>query len=471
MEKKTKSDNAATQPAASDNADATEVTAGAASAKKDSGVGTIKAEPSDNSVAAATSGTDSSEATTPTASKSSKANKTTSKTPLVTTSSTKPDLTKPASSKSDPVTPEPTQAKPASPKAPEAKAVTAKSPLSKLAIFALVLALIALAVIGYGYTLIQKLQIQQSEQVSTLKSQLSDSNGINRQLQQQNGQILGELNQIRKTADAQQLNVNELQNRLAKSMQQVSKLGTDSRKDWLLAEVEYLLRLANQRVLMERTASGALSLLKGADKILLETEDVSIYPVRKALAQDIIALEAVPSLDIEGIFVKLAAINSQVDHLRLLPTTDKHQLPEMLQQITTDSMSESWQDGISQSWANTVDKLGKLIVIRHRDDPVTPLLSPEQHYFLTQNLHLMLEQAQLALLQGKQQVFDTALTNATAWIGSYFEATDPTTQALVQNLKALQGIEISPPLPNISGSLKQLNTYLAELHNLEGAAR
>ena len=28
----------------------------------------------------------------------------------------------------------------------------------------------------------------------------------------------------------------------------MSKIGTDKRKDWLLAEVEYLLRLANQRV-------------------------------------------------------------------------------------------------------------------------------------------------------------------------------------------------------------------------------
>jgi uroporphyrin-3 C-methyltransferase len=351
------------------------------------------------------------------------------------------------------------------------KKTASKPAPSRLAIVALILAVAGLAIIGYGYSLIQKLQIQQSEQVSALKSQLDDSNGINRQLQQQNGQILGELNQIRSSASAQDNHVNELQNRLAKAMQQVSKLGTDTRKDWLLAEVEYLLRLANQRVLMERTASGALSLLKGADKILQETEDVSIYPVRKALALDILALEAVPTLDIEGMFLKLVAIDSQLDHLRLLPTTDKHQLPELLQQITSENMSQSWQDGINRSWSNAIDKLGKLIVIRHREDPVTPLLSPEQHYFLTQNLHLMLEQTQLALLQGKQQAFDSGLTKATVWIGTYFEASDPTTQALVQNLSALQGTEISPTLPNISGSLNQLNTYLIELHNLEGAAR
>ncbi|MFT5720455.1 MAG: uroporphyrin-3 C-methyltransferase [Motiliproteus sp.] len=349
--------------------------------------------------------------------------------------------------------------------APE-KTRTSKASLSKLAILALLLALIALAIIGYGYILIQQLHTQQTEQLSGFKQQLSSSNTANRQLQQQNGQILGELQQIRSASTEQQSNVDELQTRLSKAMQQVSKLGTDTRKDWLLAEVEYLLRLASQRVLMEGNASGALSLLQGADQILKETDDVSIYPVRKALAQDMVALESVPSVDIEGMFLKLNAINAQVDKLRLLPITDKHQLPEILKQITPDGMSQ-----INASWASAMDKLGNLIVIRHREDAVTPLLSPEQHYFLIQNLHLMLEQTQQSLLQGKQDAYDAGLKKSAQWISSYFEATDPTTQALLRNLSDLQGIKIAPKLPDISGSLRELKTYLAELHDLQGVAR
>jgi len=341
-----------------------------------------------------------------------------------------------------------------------------KSKLSKLAVLALLLALIALLIIGYGYTLIQKMHIQQSEQVSGLKQQLSSSDNTNRQLQQQNGQILGELQQVRNAAAEQKSNVDELQTRLSKAMQQVSKLGTSTRKDWLLAEVEYLLRLANQRVLMERNASGALSLLQGADQILKETDDVSIYPVRKALAQDIVGLEAVPRIDIEGIFLKLSAVNNQVSALRLLPVTDKHQLPDLLQQITPESMTQ-----VNASWASAMDKLGSLVVIRHRDEAVTPSLSPEQHYFLTQNLHLMLEQTQQSLLQGKQEAYNAGLKKSQEWISTYFQASDPTIQALLRSLKELNGINIPPPLPDISGSLRELKTYLAELHNLQGAAR
>ena len=347
----------------------------------------------------------------------------------------------------------------------------AKPGISKLAVLALLLVLIALGAVGYGYTLLQKLQIQQAEQLAAVKEQLGSTNDGNRETQQQNGQIIGELKQLREGSSAQQRNVDELQNRLAKAMQQVSKLGTDTRKDWLLAEVEYLLRLANQRVLMERTAAGALSLLQSADQILKETDDVSIYPVRKALAKDIVALEAVPALDVDGIYLKLAALNSQVDNLRLLPITDKHEIPAMLKEITPDSVSESWNDGLANSWANAMDKLGNLIVIRHSDEPVTPLLSPEQHYFLTQNLHLMLEQTQLALLQGKQQAFDAGLKKSSNWIATYFDKSDATSTALVNSLNELQGTAIAPELPDISGSLRALKTYLAELHNLEGAGQ
>ncbi len=375
-----------------------------------------------------------------------------------------PAVAKPSETKADSNKQGIADAEPSDTDTPPAKPNKTKT--SKLAILALLLALIALAIIGYGYTLIQKMHIQQSEQVSALKEQLSNSDSNNRTLQQQNGQILGELSQVRSATSEQKANVNELQSRLSRAMQQVSKLGTDTRKDWLMAEVEYLLRLANQRVLMERNAVGALSLLQGADRILKETDDVSIYPVRKALALDIVALEAIPNVDIEGIYLKLSAINSQVDNLRLLPITDKHQLPEMLQQITPDALSQ-----VNASWASAMDKLGSLIVIRHRDEPVTPLLSPEQHYFLTQNLQLMLEQTQQALLQGKQDAYSAGVKKASQWIDTYFEATDPTTQALLRNLNDLEGIKIAPSLPDISGSLRELKAYLTELHNLQGATR
>ncbi len=352
-----------------------------------------------------------------------------------------------------------------------------KKSRSWIGVLAFFLAICALIVAGYGY---QKIQLLQSE-TATLKS---TTNGLNSSLESNLQQSVAAASKAGKQATAasgqikslqaelatQQGNVNEMQDRLTRSMKQISQIGTNKRKDWLLAEVEYLLRLANQRVLMEKSPVGALALLQSSDQILKETDDVSIYNVRKAIANDIAALEAVPKLDSDGIFLKLAALNEQVSKLNLVSIANKRELPEMLTKVTPEAVTETLNQDIKTSWNQAMDKLGKLVVIQHRDEPIEPLLSPQQVYFLQQNLHLMIEQAQLSLLQGHQGSYDASLEKASNWVSRYFEAEDSTTQAILKGLKDLASVQVSPPLPDISSSLKALKAYLADVHSGKGAA-
>ena len=305
--------------------------------------------------------------------------------------------------------------------------------------------------------------------VADVNSQLTDAKSL---VTSQVSSVNQNLTLLQSQSSKEQKGIEELQTRLTQSIQQVTAKQSNSRKDWLLAEVEYLLRLANQRILMENTSSGALSLLVSADKILKETDDVSIYGVRKALASDIAALESVPTYDLEGSYLKLAALSELISKLRLVPLTDKNKLPSLIEDITPESMSETWSSGLKESWAKAVDKVEKLIVIQHRDEPIEPLLSPEQNYYLQQNLHLMLEQAQLALLQKNQIAFDHSLAKAEEWASTYFEEKDSITQALLRGIVELKELKISPEMPNISGSLNALKTYLKQVTKLkeEGAA-
>ncbi len=349
----------------------------------------------------------------------------------------------------------------------------AKQPATWPGKLALALSVAALGASGYLYwlSLQQGMANQQlaSSITSRVEGAISDARGsIDSSLAGMN-QKLG---QLEAGAQADRSNVDQLQRRVTLAVQQVSAKQQNTRKDWLMAEVEYLLRLANQRVLMEQTPEGALALLKSADKILKETDDVTIYEVRKALAADIVALEAVPQLDVEGVFLQLGAMSTQIDQLRLIPLTEQRELPELLQELTPEVVEASWGAGLSASWNKAMDKFNQLIVIKHRDEPVEPLLSPEQTYYLQQNLHLMLEQAQLALLQRKQGSYDSSLKKAEQWIGTYFEAKDATTQALLRGVRELQGVQVAPELPNISGSLGKHKDYLRQMTKLkeEGAA-
>ncbi|QEQ98473.1 heme biosynthesis protein [Neptunomonas concharum] len=345
---------------------------------------------------------------------------------------------------------------------------------------ALVVSIIALGASGYLYwqsmqkmqsdtSTIASLQSDMKQAVEEAKAQVTDAKAL---VTSQVNSVNQNLTMLQNQSSKEQKGIEELQARLTQSIQQVMAKQTNSRKDWLLAETEYLLRLANQRILMENTSEGALALLKSADKILKETDDVSIYAVRKALASDIAALESVPTFDLEGSYLKLAALNEQVNNLRLIPLTDKNKLPSLIKEVTPESVSEAWTQDLKESWAKAVDKLEKLIVIQHRDEKIEPLLSPEQTYYLQQNLHLMLEQAQLSLLQKKQTAFDRSLEKAEGWINTYFEEKDPTTQALLRGIGELKSLKISPEMPDISGSLNALKSYLQQMTKLkeEGAA-
>ena len=357
--------------------------------------------------------------------------------------------------------------------APAAKATEEKKPGATWpGKVALILSVAALGASGYLYWL----TLQQTQSNEMLRSSLAQDvqNNLTSSNNETNRSIadLGRrLDDVRTQASADKIGVEELQLRLTRSMQQINAKQQDNSTEWLLAEVEYLLRLANQRVLMEKTADGALTLLKSADKILSETDDVTIYEVRQALATDIAALEAVPQVDTEGVFLKLGAMNDQVEKLRLIPLAEKRELPDLLKEITPDSVSESWASGMKANWNSAMDKLGSLVVIQQRDGKIEPLLSPKETFYLKQNLHLMLEQAQMALLQREQGAYDNSLVKAQTGAAEYFDKKDAATQAIVRGLEDLKPVQVSPEVPDISGSLRELKGYLKRMTKLkeEGA--
>ena len=345
---------------------------------------------------------------------------------------------------------------------------------------ALLIAIIALGLSGFQYyqsqlgeSTDQKLASLKQELTAGITQATATANAVKTEsasVLAKAGASLAEINanlERVKVADAQKTaDIAALQNRLTKSIQQIetARSKQNSRKDWLLAEVEYLLRLANQRVLMEKTPIGALALLESADKILQQTDDVSIFEVRRALAADMAALSGVANVDQEGLYLKIDALSAQINQLKLVPLTDKKQLPKIIDQVASTAVSDAQaQDStFASTWNKAVSKLEKLVVISHRNRPINPLLSPAQQAGLLQNLHILFEQAQLSLLQGKQATYTRSIEKAEQIVASHFQLKDNAAQALLIGLKALKGERISVEIPSISSSLNTLKAYLKQ---------
>ena len=74
-------------------------------------------------------------------------------------------------------------------------------------------------------------------------------------------------------------------------------------------------------------------------------------------------------------------------------------------------------------------------------------------YFLDQNLQLMLHGAQLALLQGKGDLFRGNLGQATEWVREYFDGNTPAVVEFLADLERIRDLNTDVPRPDISGGM------------------
>lgn len=236
------------------------------------------------------------------------------------------------------------------------------------------------------------------------------------------------------------------------------RLSTSS-EDWLFAEVEYLLRMANQRVLMEKDTASALQLLLAADDIVRDAEGISAHELRAALARDIAALKAVAGLDTQGIYLKISALISQIPDLqRELPhyettaaSVEQRPVPASLPQRAMVLLSDAGH------------RLSGLVDFRRGEAEVRPILPPEQVYYLRQNLVLKLQIAQMALLEGHGEVYQVSLNEARTWLIRSFDD-DATRQAMVATLVELGTERVGEDLPDIFASLNAARVLLADFN-------
>ncbi len=90
------------------------------------------------------------------------------------------------------------------------------------------------------------------------------------------------------------------------------------------------------------------------------------------------------------------------------------------------------------------------------DRAAKPLLTPEQKYFVTENVKLALSAAQLAALQGDETTYRDNLAKAGEWVNQYFAADTPQLASFNDTLAELQKVDVSPEWPDISGVLQEL---------------
>ena len=300
-----------------------------------------------------------------------------------------------------------------------------------------------------------RLATQIEDRIQPLRATLSDvSQSVETTLSTVNQTLFGERQQI----DQRLQKLGEDQIDVAHRVSALAALMGRSEQGWSLAEVEYLLRIANQRLQLQRDVNTAEQALIAADQRLHDLADPRYLSVREQLARDLQAVQAVPSVDIEGISLGLTAALANVDQLpvagsRYQPRVDTASENESTQAGTT---VRDWRELPRLLWST----LSGLFRIREHDKPVAPMLAPEREYFLRENLRLQLSAARLALLRDDGGQYQAILNTVQDWLDAHFADDDAKVNELVEQIDQLKAINIAPELPDISGSLTALHQQI-----------
>jgi uroporphyrin-3 C-methyltransferase len=245
---------------------------------------------------------------------------------------------------------------------------------------------------------------------------------------------------------------------LEAQMTSMQGISDETRKRWIMSEVEYYLQIANARLQLAGDVKSAISALRLADGRLSAMDDPALLEVRRVIRGELTDLGAVEVPDIQGIALTLSSLGTRISQLPLSRSVTNE----------TDRPAAQTAEG-EDGWDRAVSKVGAafkdIVSVRKTDQQITPLLSVSEEFFLRRNLELKLEAARLALLHADETSFRESLRSARGWLGQYFDTSDSATSSAIQTLAGLEMQSIQPALPDISGSLGLLRTLPANSGN------
>lgn len=228
-------------------------------------------------------------------------------------------------------------------------------------------------------------------------------------------------------------------------------------EQWLYAEAEHLLRLANQKLQLEDDSNSAAILVSSADALLHDIQHAPVLVLRQSLAEDLRALRVVTEPDIAGAYLRIAALAEAVEELSLVSSL-RNAYQEQIGSNLTSSPTFS-----ATSSAPAVDRtvlesglalLGSIFVWREWEQTPAEMLPPQQDYYIKQNLRLLLEQSQLALLMRQESLFHETLQRSQAWLAQYQLGDSVQGRVMRQEIEKLMLMKLRPDIPDISASLR-----------------
>jgi uroporphyrin-3 C-methyltransferase len=302
-----------------------------------------------------------------------------------------------------------------------------------------------------GLLLLGALWLDTSSRIADLREQLATELGKAQSFNQQSREGM---ERTREALRELEFKVGGLESKLAESQNQRLALEalylelSRSRDERVLAEVEQMLVVGDQQLQLAGNVKSALIALENADSRLSRADSAQFTGLRRAIRRDIERLKSAPFVDIVGMSLRLDTLAHQSESLPLAMYESPSEPPAKPgeQRQEQGALARFAQE----AWAD----IRGLVRIQRVDSQEVPLVSPNQAFFLRENLRMRLLSARIALLAHDEGSFKADTRSAREWLTRYFDVKDKRVTAGVATLKELSESDLSIDLPDISGSLQ-----------------
>lgn len=228
-----------------------------------------------------------------------------------------------------------------------------------------------------------------------------------------------------------------------------------SRDENLVVDVEAALRLAQQQAQLTASAEPLLAALRSADQRIGRSAQPRLARVRAAIAHDMDRIRGAAVTDMPGLLARLDDLVRLADDL---PTANAPPQGLGVRKVAAVAQPTEWWQ---RAWQVVYGEVRDLVRVSRIEQPEAVLLSPEQTFFLRENLKLKLLNARIGLLARQPEAARADLAAASAVINKYFDPAGRKTQVAAGLLQQVQSQVKAVELPRLDETMGALATAAA----------
>ncbi len=318
------------------------------------------------------------------------------------------------------------------------------------------LALVALALAASLWQRLSSIQESLARQTADSAAQAIEGRTLARQAMDQVRDSAGRL----ALAESKLAESTLQRGQLEELMQSLSR----SRDENLLVDIEAGLRLAQQQAQLTGSLEPLVAALKSADQRISRAAQPRLALVQRAVLRDLERVRATRVTDVPQLLQRLDEMVRLVDEMPLANAVGA--APEAKgtdgararggPDPAASAVSADWQQWWQRWWSAVRSEATQLVRLSRIDQPDAALLSPEQSFFVRENIKLKLLNARLGLLARQNDSARSDLLAARAAVQRYFDVGARKTALWQQAMEEASAQAQSGAIPGLDDSLTAL---------------